>query len=340
MKLWKHSRLDALLLLLSVAHGAATVWTAASWETFSLAARLGSVALLAAMMVYNIIVVSHLFTHTPWFNAPALNAVVSMLNSFNIGQSVQAYQLTHVRNHHRYNNDPKPPDGAARDRSSTYQDGAHGEHAPLLRYAVGGAWASVQDTAHALFSAWRLCRVCAGEPHLLELAAREQPRRGRELSQVQLDRLFHFTGLLACAALSPAWLLLCYLPALFVAFAVVNLQNYYEHFGADPRSRFTDSVSHYGRLYNLLTFNDGHHQEHHLRPQLHWRQMPQVRQQHAEQLAQVQRIVSPVPAIVGFLHRTRPQLHRLETAPVDMPLPLERPVTANDPLLGLRHTRS
>jgi len=39
----------------------------------------------------------------------------------------------------------------------------------------------------------------------------------------------------------------------------------------------TDSVSHYGRFYNLVTFNDGYHQEHHLSPATHWSQMPAIR---------------------------------------------------------------
>jgi fatty acid desaturase len=90
---------------------------------------------------------------------------------------------------------------------------------------------------------------------------------------------------------------------------MVNVQNYYRHYGADPEDRAADSVSHYGRLYNLLTFNDGFHQEHHLSPGSHWSRMPEVRERHRERLDTRPRIVSPVPAMVGFLHRGRPLLH-------------------------------
>lgn len=327
MKVWKHSRLDAWMLLFTLAHSAITVWTALRWNTASDIARVGSVALLAAMMTYNIIVVSHLFTHTPWFTSARLNSLISMLNSFNIGQSVQVYQLTHVRNHHRHNNDRKDAHGLTADRSSTYRDGENGEHAPLWRYALGGACGSMLDTARALASTARLCRNVSAEPHLAALAAREAPRRSRELNQVRRDRVFHAVGLLACAIASPSWVAMCYLPALFVAFTLVNVQNYYEHYGADPRSRYTDSVSHYGRLYNLLTFNDGHHQEHHLRPQAHWRDMPDIRRRHAESLARLPRVVSPVPALFGFLHRNRPRLHH--AAP---PYALGHPQPATSPL--------
>src|SRR5438552_2279352 len=34
-------------------------------------------------------------------------------------------------------------------------------------------------------------------------------------------------------------------------------------------------TSHYGRLYNLLFFNDGYHVEHHHRPAVHWHNLPQ-----------------------------------------------------------------
>ena len=45
------------------------------------------------------------------------------------------------------------------------------------------------------------------------------------------------------------------------------------------RGRKTDSVSGYGRLYNLIWFNNGYHQEHHWRPQVHWTEVPALRAQ-------------------------------------------------------------
>ena len=47
---------------------------------------------------------------------------------------------------------------------------------------------------------------------------------------------------------------------------------------AKPGNRLTDSVSCYGRPYNLLWFNNGYHQEHHFRPQVHWTRVPEVRE--------------------------------------------------------------
>ncbi|GAA2251008.1 fatty acid desaturase [Streptomyces amakusaensis] len=312
--LWRHTPRDALLLAFSVAQFAVTILLAAGWDTAHAAGRPAAFVLLTAMTAYNIIVVSHLFTHAPWFTSHRLNALVSVLNSANIGQSVQAYHLTHVRNHHRFNNDAKGPDGTTRDTSSTYRDGVDGEHTPLLSYALGGALDSLADRARETLYTTRLWRVGERETALLPLVSRREPRRTRELRQVRADRAAHCLSLALFAAVSWQWTLFCYLPAFFTALTVVNVQNYYRHYGADPADRAADSVSHYGRLYNLLAFNDGYHQEHHLSPATHWSGLPAVRERHRALLESRPRIVSPVPAVLGFLHRRRPRLHHRGTS--------------------------
>jgi len=316
MKIWKYSHWDFMMLVLSIAQFVITLFLAMRWEEWSTLGRVASVMVLTAMTVYNIIVVSHLFTHTHWFNSPRLNGFVSMFNSANIGQSVQAYQLTHVRNHHRYNNDRKGPDGKTKDASSTFRDSPGNEHVGVLRYAVFGAVETLISIGRTLLSVIRLWRVGAHETELLALAAKNPARRARELRQIQLDRVAHFMVIGLFLAISWKWFLLCYLPAFFLSLVLVNIQNYYEHYGALPENLYANSVSYYGRLYNLLTFNDGYHQEHHLRPLTHWAQMPKVRQQYNHKLDSVERIVSPVPALLGAFHRNRKQLHRERTVTV------------------------
>ncbi|MEU4776724.1 fatty acid desaturase [Micromonospora sp. NPDC023633] len=309
MRVWKNTPKDALLLGYSVAQLVVTLWLATVWEESSLLWKVASTAGIAVLMSYNIIVVSHLFTHVPWFTSVRLNAMVSLLNSVNIAQSVQAYHLTHVRNHHRFNNDPVGEDGATRDLSSTYRDGKDGEHAPLLRYAVGGALDSLKNRARELSYVYRLWRVGDDEHELQSLASRREPRRSRELLQVRADRAAYCLSIVLFAAVSWQWALLSYLPATFLALTMVNVQNYYRHYGADPGDRAADSVSHYSRLYNKLTFNDGYHQEHHLSPNSHWSQLPTVRERFRDRLDGRTRIISPVPAMLGFLHTRRSLLH-------------------------------
>ncbi len=56
------------------------------------------------------------------------------------------------------------------------------------------------------------------------------------------------------------------MPAYAAGLALCRLHGHYEH------ARGT--VSHYGKLYNWLFFNDGYHVEHHERPGAHWASLP------------------------------------------------------------------
>lgn len=313
MKIWRYTWRDAMLLTLSVFHFIAMIVLSIEWEQFTILGKLVSFVFLIILIVYNIVIISHLFTHTPWFTSQIFNRMVSLLNSINIGQSIQAYHLTHVRNHHLYNNDQKGPDGKTQDRSSTFQDGKNGDHASLWRYAFLGAVSTLINIFKCeVLSMFRLWRVGKHEALLLMLVSRTADKRKQELKQVQWDRIAHFLGLCVFFMISWQWTLLCYLPAFYLSLAFVNVQNYYEHFGALPENKMANSVSHYGRVYNRLTFNDGYHQEHHLSPIAHWCEMPKVRSTYSNQLDQVKRIISPLPAILGFLHRNRKQLHHLD----------------------------
>jgi fatty acid desaturase len=222
---------------------------------------------------------------------------------------VQAYRLSHVRNHHRYNNDRTGPDGNTQDTSSTFAGGVGGEHRGLFRYAFGGAVSTLLRVASAATVVHRLWRV-GHDDELLALVAEHPGKRRSELRQIRLDRIAGAVAIVVFALISPQWLLLAYLPAFYAVLTLVNIQNYYEHFGANPDVRYADSVSYYGRVFNLLTFNDGYHQEHHLRPRAHWSQMPAVRGEFGDAWRTRARVISPVPAIVGFLYRGRPRLDR------------------------------
>jgi fatty acid desaturase len=241
-----------------------------------------------------------------------------MLNTINIGQSVKCYHLSHVRNHHRYNNDAKNADGLTMDSSSTYLEGENGEHASLSRYAFHGAIVTIINIGRLLLTAWlRFWRVSDAEKSILNLLATSADRRKSELLQIQLDRIALFFGLVLFLSISWQWTLFCLIPAFYLALALVNIQNYYEHYGANPNDLLANSVSYYGRLYNWLSFNDGYHQEHHLSFGAHWQQMPTVKATKLDNAENVERIISPVPAIIGYFDRNRKLLHKLSpTQPI------------------------
>lgn len=63
-----------------------------------------------------------------------------------------------------------------------------------------------------------------------------------------------------------------YLPGYLLGMILCQIQGHYEHAGK-PVS-VEPGVSYYGRLYNLLWWNDGYHGEHHRFPGTHWSQLP------------------------------------------------------------------
>ncbi|WP_445373709.1 fatty acid desaturase family protein [Photorhabdus tasmaniensis] len=313
MAIWKYSSWDAVMFIFSILQTIATVTLVMYWDHFTIMGWLVNIVLLTLMTTYNIIVISHFFTHTPWFVSRVMNMFVSILNSMNIGQSVQAYHLSHVRNHHKYNNDRGVGEGGPQDTSSTFINGEEiGEHSTLWNYVVLGAASTFYNSfvrmCWSLFI-WHkpLSKADKGYEKLLSGA---RANKIKELWQLRLDRLFQAVWIIILFTLSWEWALFCYLPSLYFAFVLVNIQNYYEHYGAQPESRFANSVSYYGRIYNLFMFNDGYHQEHHISGGTHWKLLPDLRKKYSTQLAAQKRIVSPVPAILGFLHRRRSLLHR------------------------------
>ncbi len=82
-----------------------------------------------------------------------------------------------------------------------------------------------------------------------------------------------------------------YLPAWALAAALCALQGHYEHAAAGA----APAVDHYGRIYNWLWFNDGHHAQHHRTPSAHWTALP------AAGAGDAQGRASPWPPLVRWM---------------------------------------
>src|SRR5262245_19308570 len=65
---------------------------------------------------------------------------------------------------------------------------------------------------------------------------------------------------------APAFFFTVYLPGWLLGLGLCHIQGHFEH--------VRGAVSHYGRIYNWLFFNDGCHAEHHARPLRHWTALP------------------------------------------------------------------
>jgi hypothetical protein len=93
----------------------------------------------------------------------------------------------------------------------------------------------------------------------------DRPVRLRWSRQLALDALSAAAPWGLLAALAPAFLVGVYLPGWLAGLALCQIHGYYEH------ARGT--TSYYGRLYNVLFFNDGYHVEHHRRPHADWQSL-------------------------------------------------------------------
>jgi fatty acid desaturase len=275
---FRYTWLDAVPASITLAQLALTLWIAATWAARSAPELLALFPLSVFLAWYNPIIATHNFLHTPFFRHDGLNRAFAALNSINLGLPQILYRFHHL-NHHAHNNDRRGSTGRTRDHGSTYAYGQDGRHEHVVAYCA-------------------LALLRPGTTQAWKMAQRKG--HGRQLAA---ELLTCAAGLLLIAWWSPLGLVVYWLPVFYVGWFLAHMENYYEHVGADPDDRFANSVSYYGRLYNALLCNEGFHQEHHLRPQAHWTERPQVRVDWAAALDRPGRRIAHVPPLLGFLER-------------------------------------
>jgi hypothetical protein len=127
--------------------------------------------------------------------------------------------------------------------------------------------------ANALFAAYQ--SVLLGIPQTLwrdrhlahHTGVHRRPRISTELAaQAGLVLSLWF----AIASSAPMFFLSVYVPGYIAGLMLCAVHGHYEH--------ARGGTSHYGKLYNLLCFNDGYHAEHHARPNVHWTHLPTRRE--------------------------------------------------------------
>ena len=126
----------------------------------------------------------------------------------------------------------------------------------------------------AIFSCY--LSMLLGFPQSFWRARHLEHHFGKECARERLDLRLWPLDIAAVIALwgalflfAPLFALTVYLPGFLIGVGLCYLQGHYEHSGG--------TVSHYGRIYNFLFFNDGYHIEHHSRPGMHWRELARQR---------------------------------------------------------------
>lgn len=296
---WRYTWRDSVPLTMTLWQLALNIWLALTWSSRPLADNLLFLPLCLFLFWYNGLVASHNFVHTPWFRWHMLNRIYAVLNSVNLGVPQVHYRYEHYA-HHRYNNDRQGPTGYTLDPTSLFARGKNDEPEALLSYCFLG-------------------------PFRMDLREYiDDIRRGNEVDQFIVELMACGFSIVAVFVISWQYTLCIWLPVLYLGWVLEHVENYYEHFGATPDDRYANSTSYYGRLYNLLFCYEGYHQEHHLRPNVHWMHRPRIRQELAARLAHCDRIILRVPPVLGILDhqriRRRHQLKRHVKQRVNQPI--------------------
>ncbi len=255
-KLFRHSAKDGILVLLTILNlaaiiGAATFFDQLSWPVLTV---LGFYFIY--MICTNYQCISHNHLHNPFFNSKFLNQLFSVVNSLVLGMSQTLYRVHHL-NHHVFNNDFRNPEtNETGDWSSLYRwSKKPGVPENIFIYSIMGPlrvdYVTLWKNAH-------------------------KKNIGMLVWWEHAAMLGFYVSL---ALINWQFVLFYFLPVFFVGQALALTENYLEHYGADPTSRLTNSVSCYSNFYNWIWFNNGYHQEHHYRPQVHWTVVPEVKSQ-------------------------------------------------------------
>lgn len=250
MNVFRHSRLDGLLVIVAFSQVALWAYAVSNYSTLSPVALLGCGVAIIFMLCMNYQCVAHNFIHNEFFKSKALNYGFSVVNSIALGMPQSVYKAHHV-NHHMYNNDGWRSGRAPGDRSSLFYYGDDGKQESLLSYTF--------------LSYFRL--------DLKKLLAEAWVRSGYLVVAESLALVVFIGGLFL---VDSEGVLLFYLPVHYLGTSFASMENYAEHHGCEPAAENRNSVSCYGFFYNLLWFNNGYHQEHHSEPGVHWTQLPSV----------------------------------------------------------------
>src|SRR6516225_4296460 len=257
---FRYSAFDAIPALCGVGLVVLLFWSFLCFSTMSW--WLVGAAFVAVTWSYcwNLQCISHNFIHNPFFTRQWLNRAFGVLETLTIGVPHVLYHHYHM-NHHWGDNDAKDADGNTKDWSSIYRHSRDDNPEPFWRY---------------VFLSFFRVEVMP----VLRVTARQ-----RQLPQLAFESLALGGFWALMAWVNWRYLVFFYLPSYYLGWTLSYAEGYLEHYGCQPGNQYANSVSSYNRLYNLLWFNNGYHQEHHFDPKTHWTLMRKLNEQIKDQLA-------------------------------------------------------
>jgi fatty acid desaturase len=249
--MFKYSSRDGLLVILSLGHIVSWVIPIIYFEELS-ALHLVSIAIVnIVLMCTNYQCIAHNFIHNPFFKQVFFNRFFSIINSLAMGMPQSIYKAHHI-NHHVHNNDKWQGELAPLDKSSLYYYGENNQEEGVFKYTF---------LSYFRLSLWGLFSDARQRVGLLVV--------------VELVASLAFFG--ALLWINPMGFALFVIPVHYIGTSLASLENYAEHHLCEPDNDLSNSVSCYSKLYNILWFNNGYHQEHHFKPDIHWTKLPEAK---------------------------------------------------------------
>jgi fatty acid desaturase len=184
----------------------------------------------------------HNHHHVNTFRHPLLNRAFEVMMFLQLGMLPYVYTLHHNIGHHRHYLDQTADSNRWRRADGTTM----------------GAWEFASKLVVKIY------------PTAVRIG-REHPRVYRKFRRMALV-CGAVVGVLV--AIHPLNALLVFLVPLPAALLVQAQATYHQHAGLVADEPLRASRSAVGRIYNLRTLNLGYHAAHHLRPSLHWSQLP------------------------------------------------------------------
>ena len=294
-KFFAHSRLDAIPVAVGVLHFAYFGSLFLLYPRTPLWVMIILGFIYAVSISWNINGISHNFIHNPYFRAPLLNRLFSVMESVTCCFSQVYYDVVHTQ-HHKGNSDRRDENGQTVDWLSIYRHGHDGK--------AESPW------SYTFLSFFR------DDPRAI---ARDLARRGAaeaRWGKVELAAVITVMGLEA--ALNWRYVFFYFLPFMYLGHCLSYLNGFYLHYGGNPDKPIAWGVSSYDKLYNWTWFYNGYHAEHHFRPRTHWTRMTALhRQIKGLQEREGVRVIKP-PHPLGFLDPDLPPRGR--NAPATQPV--------------------
>jgi fatty acid desaturase len=275
---FRYSAFDAIPALCGFGIVALIMWTFVAYESLSWWVLAPAYFAIAWSYCWNMQCISHNFIHNPYFSWGWLNRAFGVLESLALGVPHILYHHYHM-NHHWGDSDAKGPDGTTKDWSSIYRHGKDGKPENFWKYIFLSYFRV--ELGPVLATVGR-----HGKSHVFQLV----------IETIALGAFW-----IVMLLVNWQYFVCYYLTSYYLGWVLSYAEGYLEHYGCQPGNQYANSVSSYNRLYNVLWFNNGYHQEHHWSPKVHWTQMHPLHEQIKGRLRANGTRILRGPHITGFI---------------------------------------